>query len=81
RIFLNMPGLSANLNCMVGENSRHHNIANDEGKWVTHVNSLCCPFYDFVETINGLFAIKRSEDSVNFIRLAEKIRQALIFCC
>ncbi|THE41385.1 hypothetical protein DJ535_04170 [Citrobacter murliniae] len=76
-----MPGLSANLNCMVREISRHHNIANDEGKWVTHVNSSRCPFSYFVDTISGVFAIKRTDEPVNFIRLNEKIRQTLIICC
>ncbi|EFE07876.1 hypothetical protein CIT292_08394 [Citrobacter youngae ATCC 29220] len=40
---------------------------------------MCCPFYDIVETINGLFAINRRVKLVNFIRLDEKIRKALIF--
>ncbi|ABV13832.1 hypothetical protein CKO_02726 [Citrobacter koseri ATCC BAA-895] len=43
---------------MIDKNSRHHNIANGEGKWSTHVNSSRCLFSDPRYTLLRVFATK-----------------------
>lgn len=56
------------------KNSRHHNIANGEGKWVKNLNSRCCPFNDPSKNDDRRFTFLTVYKSVNFKRLREKIR-------
>ncbi|MFY0862647.1 hypothetical protein ACA369_25715, partial [Enterobacter kobei] len=45
KIFFNIFGFSTNRK-QREKNCRHHNIANGQGKWSTHVNSSPCPKTD-----------------------------------